>query len=84
MVLVKLLFFARARELAGVSERAFDISEGFYASDELRDRISQFEPSLKPILDSCIVTVDLEYVVESVEITDRTLELAVVPPVSGG
>lgn len=84
MVLVKLLFFAKARELAGVPERAFEISEGRYASADIKARISRSEPSLKPILDSCIIAVDLEYIVDSVEITDRTLELAVVPPVSGG
>ena len=84
MVLVKLLFFAKARDLAGVPERTFEISEGLYASEDIKARILQIEPSVKPILDNCIIAVDLEYVVNSAEITDRTLEVAVVPPVSGG
>lgn len=84
MVLVKLLFFAKARDLAGVSERSFEISTGLYASEDIKARISQIEPVLIPILGNCIIAVDLEYVVDSTEITERTLEVAVVPPVSGG
>ncbi|OQR74893.1 unknown-like [Tropilaelaps mercedesae] len=84
MVRVKLLFFAKARDLAGVEERLLDIEQGLLTLDKLKQIIGEAEPSVKPVLDSSIVAVDLEYVVDNIEIGVHTNEIALIPPVSGG
>lgn len=84
MVRVKLLFFAKARDLSGVTEREVELTEGLISLQKLKDIIGQIQPSVIGILDSSIVAVDEEYVVDSVQIDFRTKSIAIIPPVSGG
>lgn len=84
MVLVKLLFFAKARDLTGISERSLKLADGEVSLENLKAIIAEAEPSVKPVLDSSIVAVNLEYVTDSIQIGTWTTEVAVIPPVSGG
>ena len=84
---VRLLFFAKARELAGVSGvNVHDLPASSTGAGLLKAVLSRF-PVLDPIKDSVILAHNLEYVdLEGdapVEIKEGD-EIAVIPPVSGG
>ena len=86
-VSVRLLFFAKARELAGVGGVDFhDLPAASTGAGLLKAVLARF-PVLDPIKDSVILAHNLEYIDvagdEPVEIKEGD-EIAVIPPVSGG
>jgi len=79
---ITLLFFARARDLAGTDRSTVVLDEGARVAD-LRARLVEQFPALKSLAGQLLVAVSAEYA------TDETLipagaEVAVFPPVSGG
>eukprot|EP00252_Welwitschia_mirabilis_P019899 TRINITY_DN4728_c0_g1_i1.p1 TRINITY_DN4728_c0_g1~~TRINITY_DN4728_c0_g1_i1.p1 ORF type:complete len:107 (-),score=25.89 TRINITY_DN4728_c0_g1_i1:161-481(-) len=79
---VKVLFFARARDLAGVSEKFFEMEEGSTTLDCVK-KIACELPDLNTLFDCMMVALNEEYVIEPHILKDGD-ELALIPPISGG
>lgn len=84
MMEVKVLFFARARELTGCSEAALSVPVGSETS-ALPQLLAAAYPALQQVLGSCLLSLNLEYVDAD---APRSLkpgdEVGVIPPISGG
>ena len=82
-VIVKIYFFAKAREIVGKHEAELEISN-VISYPELLDKIVQ-EFNLTSIRNTFILALNKEYIEEDEVITLKPGdELAVIPPLSGG
>ena len=82
---VRILFFAKARELAETSEGVLSVAKKVDKS-LLIQAIEEQYPSLKTLNQSFVLALNEEYLEESqdlIELSPRD-ELAVIPPISGG
>lgn len=79
---VKVLMFARARELAGTSELELLMPEGSTTADCLLKLTGEF-PLLETVKNCIILAVNLNYIKDPVEVKDGD-EVAIIPPISGG
>ena len=81
-MVVRVLFFASAREITGTASIEIDLHEGATVN-ELREELLKRFPSLEGIEKKFAIALNEEYVVD-----DSTLgngdEVALIPPVSGG
>ncbi len=75
------LFFARARDLAGVDR--IEITPAPANVGGLREEISRRFPSLTAFLTKCAIAVGNEFVSDDKALTESD-EVALLPPVSGG
>jgi molybdopterin synthase catalytic subunit len=82
MIHLRILFFAKARELAEVSEAVIAFPEG-KSVKELRDLLIQNYPKLSGFLDLCAVAIDDEFSSDAQRI-QKEATVAILPPVSGG
>jgi molybdopterin converting factor subunit 1 len=79
---MKVLCFARARDLAGAAEIDLELPSGGRVSD-LRRLLAERLPALSALLPHCAVAVNDEYAADDMILAagDR---VALLPPVSGG
>ena len=90
-ITIKLLFFAKARELVGASSVARQVPPETLPSFLISEILPEAYPSLKPLLPHCALAVNLEYVpkddkgnFEDCKPLAEGDEVAVIPPISGG
>lgn len=84
-ITVRLLLFAKARELAGASEASLQVPVVFRDVEELKEVIFSTFPKLQVLQHSAVVAVNEVYVEAGAEVTLRPGdEVAFIPPISGG
>lgn len=82
---IKLLLFAKAREIVGKSETSLQFDGESITQKALLDHIQDTAfPALQPILSSCILAINQEYSTESNRLIKNGDEVALIPPISGG
>jgi len=79
---VRVLLFARARDLAGTGEVTLKLGEGATVA-ELRRELGTEVPALADWLPRCAIGVNGEYADDETTVPPGA-EVAVLPPVSGG
>jgi len=86
MASVNVLFFARARELAGTSASNLTLPDGSTVAD-VRAKLLLDTPALASVLTTAIFALNQSYVAVDAEastVVKTGDELAIVPPISGG
>ncbi len=81
-LLVKVLYFASARESAQSSTEDVAVAEGAMVEDLARE-LARLHPSLEPVLTSVRYSVNHEIVDGSAVLREED-EVGVIPPVAGG
>ena len=79
---VEVLFFARARDLAGKAKARMALPLGATVAEAVRQLEKEF-PGLGRQVRSCRIAVNEEFAREEDPVPDQSV-LAVIPPVSGG
>mmetsp|Transcript_9535 Transcript_9535/g.31372 ORF Transcript_9535/g.31372 Transcript_9535/m.31372 type:complete len:85 (+) Transcript_9535:111-365(+) len=81
---VKVLYFARAREAAGVSEEAVELEAAASTTKNLLEKLVAAHPQLQSVLDCITLAINEEYAEgDDVELKAGD-EVALIPPISGG
>ncbi|XP_003373083.1 molybdopterin converting factor, subunits 1/2 [Trichinella spiralis] len=91
-LIVQILFFAQARELTGLSSCSLELEKPLFHQSvrpmygaDLKALIVEKFPSLRPIASTLLIAVNSDYVRFDDEVhLFQGVEVAVIPPVSGG
>jgi molybdopterin converting factor subunit 1 len=79
---VRVLFFAKARDLAGAPSRDLTLPDAPTVAD-LRRALGETIPALQPLLPRLHVAINNNYAADS-DTVPQDAEIACFPPVSGG
>lgn len=79
---VRVLFFAKARDLAGGPSKDLTLSDRATVAD-LRRAVGEAIPALQPLLPRLHVAINNDYAADS-DTVPQDAEIACFPPVSGG
>lgn len=79
---ISLLYFAAARERAGVRSEHLELPEGATAADALAAACDA-HPALAPLADKLRLAVDQQFVSTGTTLREGS-EVALIPPVAGG
>jgi molybdopterin synthase catalytic subunit len=79
---IKVKFFASYKEALGKDELEMDLDDRSTVSD-LIDNLRQNHPKLGNLMETLVVSVNLEYAAGPTELKNGD-EVALLPPVSGG
>lgn len=79
---VRVLLFARGRELAGADWINLEVPDGATVG-ELRRALAEARPQLKELVRVAAVAVNREYAADD-RLIGTGMEVALLPPVSGG
>ena len=79
---IQVRLFARARDLAGAGAVSVELPAPATVA-ELRDRLGEVCPALRPLLPRSAVAVDEEFAKDD-SVIPAGAEVALLPPVSGG
>jgi molybdopterin converting factor subunit 1 len=82
MATIHVRLFAGLRQLVGKRDLTMELPDGSTIM-ELRDRLAEEYPVVRPFLRTLVYAVDEEYVPTEHVVSDGDL-VAVIPPVSGG
>jgi MoaE-MoaD fusion protein len=83
-MLVKVLFFARCRELCDVTGVDLTMEEGS-STPELLEVLLENYPRLSEVLGSCVLSLNKEYLdPDKPAVLRDGDEVALIPPISGG
>ncbi|EEH52787.1 molybdopterin synthase, small subunit CNX7 [Micromonas pusilla CCMP1545] len=81
---IKVLYFARAREVTGgLADETHDLPDDECHTDALRLALVAKHPGLESVLRTAVFAVNQEYSDGRVSLSERD-EVAVIPPISGG
>jgi molybdopterin converting factor subunit 1 len=81
-MIVKVVLFAMAKELAGEREIEIKMAESSTVGDLKRCLIESY-PSVGELVARSAISVDHEFAVDA-QVLDQGSEVALIPPVSGG
>ncbi|PXF48340.1 Molybdopterin synthase sulfur carrier subunit [Gracilariopsis chorda] len=84
LISIRVVFFAKARELAAVSSITLPIPSCTTPHAALNNSVLPRFPALKPLIDHIILAVNQSYVSEPTRYLQEGDELALIPPISGG
>lgn len=79
---IEVRMYARARDLAGGQTVDVVLPAGATVGD-LRSALAARWPALAPLLPHCMIALDMEYALDPAPIR-AGVEIACIPPVSGG
>ena len=81
---VKVLFFARGRELAGQSETSVQLTDA-PDTERLLAHLLKLYPGLSEIMETSVLSLNQEYLAQNQQMKLKEGdEVAIIPPVSGG
>ncbi len=79
---LKILFFAKLKEIIGASQIKFDVEKGSTIQD-LKNRLVEKYPQLEDFLSIMLVSINQNFAFDS-DLIPENAEIACFPPVSGG
>ena len=83
---VRVLYFAKAREAAGITEEEVHLAEELVTTTvQLIPHLIQLHPMLEGVFNSCVLALNQEYLSQGESVVlKHGDEVAVIPPLSGG